>query len=220
MRHDVVAIVLAGGAARRLGRLAAAGKAAVECGGRTLLDRVCTALAAEVPRVVVVAARDTALPRLETAAEVIHDSVAGAGPLPAIRDGLTHALATVPPPRLAVLCACDMPLLAPGVVGRLLDLAVPGVRWILPVVGGHPQPLLSVISVDVLTEVSTACARGGGSLRDLAAAIGRTTPRAVRIVDAAELRAVDPLLDSFRDVDTPEDRAAVERIDDSRRRRC
>ena len=219
MRLDTVAIVPAGGAARRLGPIAAGGKAAVDCGGRTLLDRVCTALASEVSRVIVVAAPHTRLPPVAIAVEVIHDSVAGAGPLAAVRDGLVHACAAAPRPRLAVLCACDLPLLNAGVVARLIDVAAaPGVRWVLPVVDGHPQPLLSVIAVDLLPEIKVSCAAGGRSLRDLAASIARAAPGAVLTVGADELRGADPALDSFRDVDTPEDRAAVERLGEPRPR--
>lgn len=212
MQVDAVAIVPAGGTARRLGASAAAGKAALVAGGMTFLDRVCATLAAEVARVIVVAAPATALPPIGTPVEVIRDSRPGAGPLAAVRDGLVHALATARPPRLAVLCSCDVPLVVPGVVRLLLDRAGgPGVRWALPMVGGHPQPLVSAIAVDLVTEIDDHLARGGGSLRELADLIARGGPDAVRHVGMEELRAVDPDLDSFRDVDTTADLADVVR---------
>ena len=209
MHADAVAIVPAGGAARRLGRHAPGGKAALLAGERTFLDRVCTGLAAVVPRVIVVAAPGAEVPQVGTAVEIIRDSVPGAGPLAALRDGLVHAGATPSPPRVAILCACDMPLVSAGVIGLLLDRAVPGVRWVLPVVGGHPQPLVSVLAVDVLPVVERLLAAGIRSLRDLAADLGATGPQAVVHVAAEELVRVDPTLESFLDVDTPEDLARV-----------
>lgn len=212
MRLDAVAIVPAGGAARRLGSSAADGKAALVAGGLTFLERVCATLAAEVARVIVVAAPGTVVPPVSPPVEVIRDSRPGGGPLAALRDGLVQALAADPPPRLAVLCACDVPLVAAGVVRLLLARAAdPGVRWVLPMVSGHPQPLVSAIAVDVLPELEVLLARDGRSLRDFAAMIARGGPDAVCRLGMDELRTVDPDLDSFRDVDTPADLAAVAR---------
>lgn len=220
MQVDAVAIVPAGGAARRLGPRGVAGKAALVADGRTFLERVCAVLAAEVGRVIVVAAPDTALPPIVTPVEVIRDSRPGAGPLAAVRDGLVHALAADPPPRLAMLCSCDVPLVKPDVVRLLLNrVGVPGVRWALPTVGGHPQPLVSVIAVDVLAEIDASLAAAGGSLRDLADSIARRDPAALCRVGEDELRAVDPALDSFRDVDTTEDLADLVRRGSRPRRR-
>lgn len=208
MRFDAVAIVPAGGSGRRLGSLAPAGKPALPVGGRTFLDRVVSALAVEVPRVIVVTGPGRTLPAVGTAIEVVGDSSPGAGPLAALRDGLVHALAGGAVPRLAVLCACDLPFVKPAVVRLLLERAsAPQVRWALPVVGGHPQPLLSVLATDVLAEVEDQVRSGRGSLRDLAAAVGRSSARALLEVDARELRVVDPELAAFVDVDTAADLA-------------
>lgn len=212
MRSDAVAIVPAGGEARRLGTLGRRGKATLTVGGRTFLDRVCGVLAAEVARVIVVAPAGRVLPEVAVPVEIVADSAPRAGPLAAVRDGLVHAAAAEPPPRLAVLCGCDTPLVVPAVVRLLLSRAsAGGARWVLPVVGGHPQPLLSVIAVDLAPVVEATLARGGASLRELVAAVEATAPRAVLRLDPAELRAADPDLASFFDVDTPEDLVAVAR---------
>lgn len=210
MHDDAVAIVPAGGSARRLGTLAASGKAALVAGGETFLDRVCTVLAAEVSRVIVVAAPTGSLPTVAVPVDVIHDRHPGAGPLAAVRDGLAHAARSTPPPRLAVLCACDLPLVAPSVVRLLLDrAAASGVRWVLPVVGDHAQPLLSVLAIDVLPTLERLLAAGSRSLRDLATELGRADPDGLRHVGPGELSkaGVDPA--SFVDVDTPADLALV-----------
>ena len=60
MHDDAVGIVLAGGRSERLAPLGlgAGGKAGLAVGGRPCLERVCTAVGAVVPRVLVVAAPD------------------------------------------------------------------------------------------------------------------------------------------------------------------
>ena len=210
VRLDAVAIVPAGGAARRLGPLGAGGKAALLADGRTFLDRVSGVLAAEVSRVIVVAAPGDAVPVVPAAVEVIRDTHPGAGPLAAVCDGLVHAAAAPRPPRLAVLCSCDAPLVTPGVVRLLLERASrPGVRWALPVVDGHPQPLLSAVTVDLVDDLLAELASGRSSLRGVAADLDSRAPGCVQRLGVDEVRAVDPGLVSFLDVDTPDDLARV-----------
>lgn len=98
-RHD--AIILAGGAARRL---AGADKPGLEVDGRSLLDRVLAACAGA-SRVVVVG------PERALAAEVTwtREEPPGAGPVAAIAAGLP--LTEAP---LVVLLAADLPWIAPA----------------------------------------------------------------------------------------------------------
>lgn len=207
MQADAVGIVVAGGRATRLGgRAGPGGKAALEVAGRPLLDAVVRALAAEVPRVIVVAAAGQPLPPVPTAVEVVRDATPDGGPLAALRDGLHRALAAAERPRRAVVLSCDVPLVRRGVVRRLLEIAAaPGVRWVVPVVAGHPQVLVSALDTALLGRIEAHLAAGSSSLRDVAAALERDEPGAVRHVDAAAWGDVDPGLESFRDVDTPAD---------------
>ena len=213
MADDLIAIVVAGGGSRRLGRLAGAGgKGMFNIAGEAILSRVCRTLV--VPRVIVVARAGQPLPPLVDAAEVIHESQPGAGPLAAIRDGLVYASAGPGrPPRLALLASCDLPRLSTGVVRLLLDLAAPPaiqaaaakVRWTVPLVAGHPQVLLSVMAVDLVPLVQAALAAGEAGPRALLERLVRQDPQAVRWVMPDELTAVDPGLESFADIDTADD---------------
>lgn len=103
------AVVLAGGAASRLG---GADKPAVRVGGRSLLDRVLDAVA-DAGTVVVVG------PRRPTRHEVrwVREVPPGAGPVPALMAGLTQVDAEV----VAVLAA-DLPFLDAPTVRRLVDV--------------------------------------------------------------------------------------------------
>lgn len=107
------AIVLAGGAGRRLGGV---DKAAIEIGDQTLLDRALDAVAAASPRVVV-----GPIPPQRLPVDVIgaREDPPGGGPVAAIEAGLTHVTADV----VAVL-ACDMPLVTAELVNQLFDALV------------------------------------------------------------------------------------------------
>lgn len=222
--EHVVGIVLAGGRGTRLGAWAAGagGKAAVPLGGRALLERVLMAVAPHVERVVVVAAHReagaaAALPMTKVTAtlpvpvEVIHDSVPDAGPLAALADALGHlASGAAAAVTAAVLVSCDTPLVRPAVVGLLLDrLRKSGARWVVPQVHGHPQPLLSALRPALQSDIAAHLARGRRDLRGLLAALAGTVPAAVHRLEADVFTGVDPSLDSFRDIDTPEDLAAI-----------
>jgi molybdopterin-guanine dinucleotide biosynthesis protein A len=229
---ETVGIVLAGGRATRLGALAAGsgGKASLALGGRTFLEAVLAALEPHVARIVVVAARAAAaaatlapvsVPRR---VETIHDTVPDGGPLAALADALRHVTAGRIAPAsarggagsaaavAAVVVSCDVPLLQPAVVGLLLErLRSTAARWVVPHVLGHPQVLVSALDADLLPAIEAHLAAGRRDVRGLLDGLAAADPAAVCRLDAAALAVVDPGLESFRDVDTPEDLAAIER---------
>ncbi|MFE1170831.1 DUF6457 domain-containing protein [Streptomyces sp. NPDC058773] len=121
--HDTV--VLAGGAARRLG---GADKPAVSVGGRPLLDRVLAACPDAATTVVVGPVRPTTRP-------VVHalEDPPGGGPLAALDAGLRHTTA----PTVLVLSA-DLPFLTAGTVRSLLAAATRTAGAVGP--DGSPAP--------------------------------------------------------------------------------
>jgi molybdopterin-guanine dinucleotide biosynthesis protein A len=204
MNDDVIAIVPAGGKSRRLGPLVGpGGKATLAVGGESMLVSVCRTLAGEARRVIVVAAPGQPLPPLGERVEVIRDRVPFAGPVAAIHAGLEHAGGTA---AVALVVACDIPRLAPAVV-RLLVAAArrPGTRWAVPMVGGHPQVLVSAISSDLEPAFAAATAAGVASPRAVLARLARAEPTAVCRIPEPELAAIDPTLGSFADIDTAAD---------------
>ncbi|MFD5631680.1 DUF6457 domain-containing protein [Streptomyces sp. NPDC127072] len=100
------AVVLAGGAARRLGGV---DKPAVRVGGRALLDRVLAACADASNTVVVADPRPTARPVLWA-----REDPPGGGPVAALDAGLRHITA-----EYVVVLSADLPFLEAGTVGRL-----------------------------------------------------------------------------------------------------
>lgn len=179
------AIVLCGGQSSRMGR----DKAALPFGAETLLIRAVRAVHAVTGDVVVVG--DT-LQVMPDGVRLVRDQVTGLGPLA----GLATGLASVKAPR-ALLVACDMPLLVPDLLQRLLELAGDADACV-PLVGDTPMTTCAVYATRVLPRVQAQLATDARSLRAM------TDGLSVRWVTADQLRDVDPELLSFWDCDTPE----------------
>lgn len=211
-RQATVGILLAGGGSTRLASLAAAtggGKASLKLDGQTFLEHVAAAVAAEVGQTIVVAAPGQPLPALGQTL-IVRDSTPGAGPLAGIRDGLRAALSAdhgaAPPPRLAFVASCDLPLLRREIVRLLLDVAAESTAvWTVPFVHGHRQVLVSVMRVEVLPRIEAWLASGRRDLRGLWQEIAGNDPQRVCEVMQEACQAVDPALVSFIDIDTPAD---------------
>jgi molybdopterin-guanine dinucleotide biosynthesis protein A len=150
------AVVLAGGAARRLG---GADKPGLRVGGRALLDRVLTACADARTTVVVADARPTARPVLWA-----REDPPGGGPLAALGAGLHHTTAE----QLVVLSA-DLPFLGAATVRRLLTAlrASTADGVLLTDADGRDQPLVAAYRTHVLRRELAALATEHGSLTGL-----------------------------------------------------
>ncbi|MEU2491494.1 NTP transferase domain-containing protein [Streptomyces sp. NPDC007883] len=153
---DYDAIVLAGGAARRLG---GADKPGVSVGGRTLLDRVLTASRGAGRTIVVGGRRPTARPVTWT-----REVPPGGGPLAALHAGLRRSGA----PTVVVLSA-DLPFLDEGTVRRLLDALEDGGREgaLLVDADGRDQPLVAAYRAEPLHRELALLATEHGGLTGL-----------------------------------------------------
>ncbi|WP_399088512.1 NTP transferase domain-containing protein [Streptomyces sp. BBFR2] len=158
--HD--ALVLAGGAARRLG---GADKPALSIGGRSLLDRVLAACPDAATTVVVGPPR----PTVRAVVPALEDPPGG-GPLAALDAGLRHTTA----PTVLVLAA-DLPFLTPATVRALLTAAtgtppdgaarVDGA--VLRDAGGRDQPLVAAYRSASLRRELAVLRAAHGSLSGL-----------------------------------------------------
>jgi molybdopterin-guanine dinucleotide biosynthesis protein A len=188
---SVAAAILAGGAATRLGGVA---KSALEVGGRSIAAAQLERLRAAFARVVVVA--NDPSPWAGTGVEVFADVHRGAGPLAGI-----HAALVATPEAAGVVCvAGDLPFVAPGLVALLRDHA-PGAAAVVPRVGGRPEPLLARYGRACLPAVEARLRAGARAVHELFGEL------ATAWLDEPALRAVDPALRSFMNVNTPEDLA-------------
>lgn len=192
-------IVLAGGRSRRMG----SSKADLPLGDATMLTGVIDAVRHGLPDgapIVVVAAPDLPLPRLPPNLRVVTDVVADQGPLRGLESGLA-ALATGAD--FAYVSSCDVPLLRPAFIARMLELS-DGWDIAVPVTDGRPHPMAAVYRTDLLGLVRELLAAGG---RRPAFLFERTRTRRV---EASELTGADPRLDSLRNVNTPEEYDALQ----------
>lgn len=213
----VAGVVLAGGRSVRMG----AAKAGLEWHGSTLLRRAVGVVGRGVDGpVVVVRAPGQALPELPPGIEVVDDQVAGRGPLQGILTGLAAVAGRAP---VALVCAVDLPLLHPAFLRRVArELAADAALDVaLPVALGHAQPLAAAYRtalVPLAAELLDAGRTRAGMLFERARVLA--LDEAALLADPA-LAAVDPRLDSLRNVNTPEEyREARARPAPSVRARC
>jgi molybdopterin-guanine dinucleotide biosynthesis protein A len=181
----VAGIVLAGGKSSRLGF----DKALLRVNGEILAQWLPDRLAAWCSPVALVVDRPQ---RYAVAVRQLVDHAPDAGPLAGIAAGL-QGLA-VP----AFVCACDMPLLQPALLQRLL-VALDGYDLAIPERDGRLEPLCAVYAVSCLPVIQRL-------LRDRrlrANAVASEVP--TRILREPEWRAIDPEGDSFLNINTPAD---------------
>jgi molybdopterin-guanine dinucleotide biosynthesis protein A len=184
-------IVLCGGQSKRMGRP----KAWLPFGDETMLERVVRILSKVVQPIVVVAAPEQDVPPLPPEVLLTRDEEKGKGPLQGLSAGLRVLSERV---EAAYLSSCDVPLLRPAFVRRMLSLL--GQHSIcVPHVDGFHHPLAAVYRVDILAQVNRLLAEN--RLRPIF--LFETVP--TRLVEPQELLDIDPNLQSLRNLNTPED---------------
>jgi molybdopterin-guanine dinucleotide biosynthesis protein A len=185
------AVVLAGGAARRLG---GEDKPGLVVGGATLLDRVLAACAEAGVTVVVGPERATA-----RVVRWAREEPPGGGPVAGLAAGLAHVTAEV-----TLLLAADLPFLDAAAVRRLLDAlaAAPEVDGaVLVDAEGREQLLTAAYRTAPLRAALAAVGEPDGArLRAVTAAL-----RTLRLPDTTDV-AVD--CDTWDDVERARERAA------------
>jgi molybdenum cofactor guanylyltransferase len=184
-------IVLCGGRSTRMG----SSKALLPFGGETMLQRVVRLLGTVASPLVVVAAGDQRLPDLQTTVTVTRDEREGRGPLEGLRAGLKALPDDI---ETAYVTSCDVPLLVPAFVQRMVDLL--GDHDIAVVeIDGFPHPLSAVYRRRTLPHVEALL--DADRLRPVFLFDAVRTRR----VHPDELSSVDPQLSTLRNVNTRED---------------
>jgi molybdenum cofactor guanylyltransferase len=170
-------------------------KATLPFGPELMLQRVVRLVGQTVDRVVVVSAARQELPELPLTVEIVQDRHPDRGPL----EGLAAALQALGDRADTVYAtACDVPLLVPAFVSRVIQLC-DGYQAAVPYIDGFAEPLAAAYSVDVLPHVDALLAEDRlrpAFLFDLVA---------TRRITAEELTDVDPGLNSLANLNRPED---------------
>ena len=188
-------IVLAGGKSTRMG----VPKATLPFGPETMLQRVVRLLSTVVSPIVVVAARDQELPELPPATLVTRDEREERGPLEGLRAGLKALPVTVD---AAYVTSCDVPLLVPAFVERMIALRADDDIAVMEI-DGFTHPLSAVYRRATLPRIEALLAEDRLRPAFLFEAV-RT-----RRVKPEEMVVADPQLATLRNLNTREDYLAA-----------
>jgi len=201
----VIGVILAGGQARRY---AGAVKPLLEVERRTIFDRQCEVLRGLCSAIIVAAQQ----PAPWAAVPVVQDRFPDGGPLAGVHAGVRYTHDAGEPWCLVV--AGDMPHLRADVLRLLLtqreagaparDGEQPAASAIAFELDGRPQPLCTLFHVSALAVLERRLAAGQGKV----AAALLDPAMATHFVREAAVRAVDPTLASFHNVNSPADMPA------------
>ena len=186
----VSAAIMAGGQSKRMGQ----DKAWIELDGEPLIKRVADVLG-ELADEVIVVAND---PRYESLGlRVVRDRWPQGGALGGIATGIGAATHDT-----VLVAACDMPFLSVDVWRVLLGHAGEG-DVVIPKIGGEYETMHALYTKACVPQMARAIAEN--RLR----VISFFDQVRVLAIEEPELRAADPTLRSFTNVNTPEELASA-----------
>ena len=174
-------------------------KATLPFGPETMLQRVVRLLGTVVSPIVVVAAREQSLPPLPHDVAITHDEREQRGPLEGLRAGLKALPNSV---EVAYITSCDVPLLEPAFVTRMVALLGDHDIAVMEI-DGFPHPLSAVYRRDTLPHVQDLLEND--RLRPVFLFDAVRTRR----VRPEEMLSVDPQLRTLRNLNTREDYLAA-----------
>ena len=174
-------------------------KATLPFGNETMLQRVVRLLRSVVSPIVVVAAREQALPDLPEDVFVTRDERDQKGPLEGLRAGLTALPDSVD---IAYVTSCDVPLLEPRFVERMVELLNDHDVAVVEI-DGFAHPLSAVYRRSTLPHIESLLA--ANRLRPVFLFDAVRTRR----VKPEEVVSVDPELRTLRNLNTMEDYLAA-----------
>ncbi|MFQ6111228.1 MAG: molybdenum cofactor guanylyltransferase [Nitrospinota bacterium] len=191
---DVTGVILAGGESSRMGR----NKAFLEVGGERLVDRAVSLLEGLFEELILIANDLSAYAYLGL--RTLPDRFPGKKSLGGIHTALLHMKTPY-----CFVAACDMPFLKEGLVRYLLSLRE-GYEVVVPRLDWGLEPLCAVYSQACLKPIERLLNRGDLKIINF-------FPE-VRVCEVArdDLMRFDPELDSFFNINTPEDLARANRL--------
>jgi molybdopterin-guanine dinucleotide biosynthesis protein A len=180
-------IILAGGENRRMGT----DKAFLEMAGRPLVENIFNLFSRLFERTIIVTNSPERYRSYDV--EVVTDAMDVRGPLTGIYSGLLRSR-----DEHNFVAACDMPFLNSRLIAHLGEIA-PGYDAVVPRVGDLLEPLHAVYSRTILSKIESQMARGERRIQGLFGSLN------IRYVPQEEIMPYDPLLRSFKNVNTPEE---------------
>jgi len=187
--RKISAIVLAGGNGQRLGL----DKARLVWKGESLLARLVQLLKEHCDEVLIAVGKSRPL-GIQNRVLVVEDRFPIKGPLSGLHAGLSAA--TFP---CCLVTACDMPFLSPELLELLLSRPITGARVLACEIGGYIEPFPAVYQRDILPLIERAIDSDQLGVQDFLRRISYLA------ISEQEVRAIDPELCSFVNLNTPTD---------------
>jgi molybdopterin-guanine dinucleotide biosynthesis protein A len=194
MESDVTCLILAGGTSRRMGQ----DKAFIQVEGIRLLDYVygkCQELFSEI---IIVTNQPHQFEEYQ--APVVVDEIPGAGSLGGLYTGLRRARNEY------IFCtACDMPFLKPELIIHLIKKRF-DYDVVIPITTEGLEPLHAIYSKRCIEPIKKLVEKGEFK-------ISRFLPQVhVGYCEEEEIKAIDPSLTSFINVNTKKDLVKIQRM--------
>lgn len=174
-------------------------KALLSVGSQRILDRLYRTMAGVFSQILLVT--NAPLEYLSWDMMIVTDLIPVRSSLTGIHAGLFHASSDH-----VFVTACDMPFLRQAVVEALLKQLEPKWDVIIPVTTAGPQPLCAIYSKRCIKPIETQLGTQDAKIIDFFSKVR------VKEVPEGTIREVDPDLDSFFNINTPEDLETAERV--------
>ena len=184
---QITGVILAGGKSSRYGT----NKALVEINGMRLIDRVVQAMGSVFPHLLLVTNTPHEYAYLQT--PMVEDLIKGLGPLGGIYTGLE-----VISDNAGFFVACDMPFINPDLILHITEL-LEDFHAVVPRVDWKIEPLYALYTKGCLPYIKEA-------IRTKEYQIVKVFDRIrVRYLEEDEIRAIDPQLKTFLNINRPEE---------------
>jgi molybdopterin-guanine dinucleotide biosynthesis protein A len=193
---DCSAVILSGGLNSRM---AGRNKAFLEVGGESILGRLLAGLRPHFAEILLV----TRQPHLYAGfpVRVIEDIYPDRSSLTGIHAALVKARSAY-----IFVVPCDTPFLEPAVVRLLLGALEPRYDVVVPMLEDHYEPLCAIYSKRCVPLIEAMLERGDYKIIDLYERMR------VKVLSAERIRAADPELRSFFNVNTPAALSASQKL--------
>ena len=190
------AVILSGGLNTRM---AGRNKAFLDVGGHSILDRLLASLQPYFQEILLV----TRQPELyaSTPVQVVVDLYKARSSMTGIHAGLVHTQAD-----FAFVVPCDTPFLQPAVIETLLDELEPGCDLVVPFLDGYYEPLCAIYSRRCIPMIEAQLDQGNYRILDFFDQMN------TKKLSTEQLKAADPELLSFFNVNTPSAHLACQEL--------
>lgn len=179
--------------------MAGKNKAFLDVGGHTILNRLLATLDPLFGEILLVTRQPETYAHIPV--KVIVDLFEDRASLTGIHAGLVHADADH-----VFVVPCDAPFMQPRIIQLLLDALESECDVVVPMVDGHYQPLCAIYSKRCIPVIETQLLRGDYKI------INFFDRMKIKTLPADQIKAADPKLMSFLNVNTPQAHLACQNL--------